>query len=546
MHRRSSRNFLLNPVPAVLLLMLLIGAATGQWAGGKLRMQDEKRHMDLYMTALLAHANRLVESARETLDQANRSPYPMCSAAERTYLRGLLFSAYQIKDIGRLRDGKLQCSTLLTDLEEQAPRTKADVDTADGIYVYNDGALITPGSHGAVLGSQDSNVVLSSVAFDLLHTPNYEFGVYLTDAERMRFARLYSYPSDGVFQPLPGDSKQTFFVSGGNLREQLCDPVTHICITLQTRIDYTSLAARLKSFLSIIFGMLVGGSVGMGWLFYRSRDRSLISRLGKALAARELDVVYQPVVDIIDGRIVGFEALLRWEIEKGDFVPPDIFIAKAEEHGLAGRVTLYVLDAVVDEMGYLLQKKSELRININITASDVQDADFLNRLEERIAEANIRPQQIGLELTERTAVDFTKASAGIKRLRERGHRIYIDDFGTGYSSLAYLGELHVDAIKIDKAFTRTVGKDRGIVSVVPQIMSMAEEHGLDVVVEGVETEAQVSYFRDFDLPLTAQGWYFGKPMPATVAQGLIAVSNKTPPTAKRRKKTLKIEKRLSR
>ncbi len=154
-------------------------------------------------------------------------------------------------------------------------------------------------------------------------------------------------------------------------------------------------------------------------------------------------------------------------------------------------------------------------------------------MEAELARAGIDPRQIGLELTERTAVDFSAASDGIRKLREQGHRIYIDDFGTGYSSLAYLDELHIDAIKIDKAFTRTVCAEGSTVSIVPQIISMARQHNLDIVVEGIETEAQANYFRKMKVPITGQGWFYGKPVRAGSAKALlVSGSSKAKPKPK--------------
>ncbi len=169
----------------------------------------------------------------------------------------------------------------------------------------------------------------------------------------------------------------------------------------------------------------------------------------------------------------------------------------------------------------MLRLNRNIQININITASDVQAAAFQKNIQAKLAGAGVDPCQIGLELTERTAVDFSKASEGIRQLREQGHKIYIDDFGTGYSSLSYLGELHIDAIKIDKAFTRTVCADGDMVSIVPEIISMARQHNLGIVIEGIETEAQADYFRKMTTPMTAQGWFYGKPMPAGDAAALL-------------------------
>ena len=528
-----------SPVYVLITVMLLLGAIAGKWAGSRFQLLDEERDMDAYMSVLMSQANRIVTSAKKTLEQANRSPYVMCSDEDKRYQRELLFGGYHVKDIGRLVNDELQCSTLLNDIDIDVVRTPEDVRLNDGTYVYGDHELITPGSHGPVMGRGEANVVLSSVAFDALHVSQYKFAIFLTNAEKTQHALLYSFPAafpgNVVNSFVPTNSSRLFGVTDDILREKACDPVTGICISVVTSQSWRVSADRLLPFVFTILGMFVGGALGAAWIYYRNRDRSLISLLKKALAAKSLTLVYQPVVNIGNGKITGFEALIRWEITKGDFVPPDLFIARAETAGIANRITLYVIDHVILEMGEFLRQQRSLRININMTAADVQNPDFRAELEQRLSAFDILPQQIGLELTERTAVDFAKATEGIKQLRERGHRIYIDDFGTGYSSLAYLGELQVDAIKIDKAFTRTVGDECGTVSIVPQIISMAHEHGLDIVVEGIETEAQVNYFRGICGKLSGQGWFFGRPVDAALAQAL--VGNITPTKRRGRQRT---------
>lgn len=492
--------------------------------------------MNIYMAALLAHANRVVVSARETIGAAGHSSYEMCSPEEMTYLRKLVFSAYHIKDIGRFRDDRLICSTLMGDIPGQPKRSVADIHLPDGTYVYSDRSLITPGSHGSVIGNDAVNVVLSSAAFDLLHTPQYGFAVYMRDADQKHFARLYSYPSSNLPAPDFSHSGWKYDALSSGIREFRCDDNTSICIALEAKLDNSSKSARWKSVIAIGLGLLAGASLGLGWFAYHNRERPLASMLGKALKARQLDVVYQPVVNVADAKIAGFEALLRWQLRTGDLVPPDMFIAKAEEKGMACRVTAYVIDRVVEEMGDLLRRNRDIQININITANDVQAPAFLKNIRAKLAAADIDPRQIGLELTERTAVDVSRASEGIRQLREQGHRIYIDDFGTGYSSLAYLGELQIDAIKIDKAFTRTVSVDGETVSIVPQIISMAHQHNLGIVVEGIETEAQADYFRRMKTPMTAQGWFYGKPISADSAIALVAIT--VPKTRPKRAKAL--------
>ncbi|MCL7999400.1 EAL domain-containing protein [Brucella sp. 21LCYQ03] len=522
---RFQRGSFLSPVPFLICIMVLLGAFAGKWAGDRFRLFDEKSDMNTYMTVLMKQAGRIVSSARNTLDKINNSENIMCSPEDKQYMRELLFSGYHVKDIGRLENDILQCSTLLNHVEGATPRRKEDVLLKDGAYIYGDHELITPGSHGPIIGRGNANIVLSAVAFDALHIPQYDFAVFMLNEDRTKIARFYSYPNN-----LPVDferafvrtnAHQSFEVVDGDLQQTACDDANNICIFIRTSPGWDDRTDGLLPFVFISLGMLIGGALGLGWNYYRNRDRSLISLLKKALTANELTLVYQPVVNISSRKIIGFEALIRWEITKGDFVPPDLFIARAEEHGVADKVTNYVLDHVISEMGGLLSAQRALYININITASDLQSPEFMKTLEQRLIAAKIRPEQIGLELTERTAVDFKKASEGIQCLRERGHKVYIDDFGTGYSSLAYLDELKVDAIKIDKAFTRTVGDDANTVSIVPQIIAMAHQYGLDIVVEGIETEDQAEYFRGVCAKLVGQGWLFGKPVNAEAAQVLV-------------------------
>jgi sensor c-di-GMP phosphodiesterase-like protein len=134
---------------------------------------------------------------------------------------------------------------------------------------------------------------------------------------------------------------------------------------------------------------------------------------------------------------------------------------------------------------------------------------------------------VAIEITESSTVMREAAIETIRGLRERGHSVHIDDFGTGYSSLSYLHDLSVDAIKIDKAFTQAIGTGSVIVAILPQILAMAESLNLRVIVEGVETEEQASYFASAKQPVLAQGWLFGRPVPAKEFLRLLAEDEKT-------------------
>jgi sensor c-di-GMP phosphodiesterase-like protein len=232
--------------------------------------------------------------------------------------------------------------------------------------------------------------------------------------------------------------------------------------------------------------------------------------------------MYQPIVDVKTGRILGAEALARWTDEDGQYIRPDVFVAAAEELGFVGKLTRVVLRQIVGELGEFLRANPGFHVNVNIAAADLADTRFLPMLEKLLAKNGIHPQSINLELTERSTADHHLAISSIGKLRERGHEFYIDDFGTGYSSLSYLNELAVDAIKIDRAFTDAIGTGSLTAVIVPQILAMAEALHVKVVVEGVERAEQSDYFANLDQEILAQGWHFGEAIPAPDLLKLIA------------------------
>lgn len=211
--------------------------------------------------------------------------------------------------------------------------------------------------------------------------------------------------------------------------------------------------------------------------------------------------------------MVGAEALARWTDDTGETIPPDIFIPIAEEKGFIGAITRQVLDRALEDMRALLDG-SGFRLTINLSVSDLGDPRFFSHLEQALRHTGVPAGSLGFEITERATALHNDGQAGIARLREAGHSVYLDDFGTGYSSLSYLHNLHADAIKIDRAFTRTVGTEAVTASVLPQIIDMARGLGLEIVVEGIETSTQADYFRSECPGASGQGWLFGRPVAA--------------------------------
>jgi sensor c-di-GMP phosphodiesterase-like protein len=231
-----------------------------------------------------------------------------------------------------------------------------------------------------------------------------------------------------------------------------------------------------------------------------------------------LRLVYEPILALGSRRLAGAEALLRWTDRDGISISPEVFIRIAEEYGLIGELTALVVRRAANELGPLLRKYSEMTLSINVAASDIRGHALLALLREQLRSSGIRPSQIILELTERSTSDLDQVRRAIQRLRGEGYKVHIDDFGTGFSSLAYLDQLAVDAIKVDRSFTRTIGTEAVTASILPQILALAKTLRVDVIVEGVETKAQLEYLMSTGAAIRAQGWYFSRPMQAAALQ----------------------------
>jgi sensor c-di-GMP phosphodiesterase-like protein len=259
--------------------------------------------------------------------------------------------------------------------------------------------------------------------------------------------------------------------------------------------------------------MLLAAMVG-ALVFLQVRQRqSLTGSLAGALRRRELRVRYQPIIDLRSRRCVGAEALVRWRQPDGSLANPDLFIPLAESTGQIRLITDYVLEVVLEQLSDLLRANPQLYISINLAPCDVNQSRIAAVAARLLRRFEVAPQQIAFEITERGMVDVQAACHTLSELRAQGHKVLIDDFGTGYCSLAYLQELPVDCLKIDKTFVDTLGHDAASSGVAPHIIRMAHALELQVVAEGIEEDAQALLLAS-EGAHSGQGWLFDRPLTA--------------------------------
>jgi diguanylate cyclase (GGDEF)-like protein/PAS domain S-box-containing protein len=248
------------------------------------------------------------------------------------------------------------------------------------------------------------------------------------------------------------------------------------------------------------------------------------AELRTALDRGELSNVYQPIVDPADGRIVGFEALVRWHHPERGTIAPGDFIPMAEQNGLIVALGHQVLREACEEAARWPARPdgSELRISVNLSPRQLSDPGLVDSVQAVLAVSGLAPERLSLEITESAfADDLARALDVLQRLKTLGVLLELDDFGTGYSSLTYVRMFPIDALKIDRSFVDGLCSSSEDAAIVAAVISMGRALGVRVVAEGVESQDQASVLQTLGCTL-AQGYLFSRPVPADALAGLLA------------------------
>ena len=258
----------------------------------------------------------------------------------------------------------------------------------------------------------------------------------------------------------------------------------------------------------------------------REVDRlRLVDDLRSALRNDELELHYQPQIDLETGAVVAVEALLRWPHPRLGFVPPLDFLPLAEEAGLMRPLTAFVLGEALGQCADWRSRGHNLTVSINVSATNVLDVEFVAVVEEQLRRNSVPADSLILEITETTLIsDLERCGQVVDRLRELGCTVSIDDFGAGFTSLASLGKLAVGEVKLDRSFLTTLDRQPNSRALIESTISLAHALGLQVVAEGIEEAATLETLAGLGCDL-AQGYFIARPSAAAdlpFAEGRVA------------------------
>jgi sensor c-di-GMP phosphodiesterase-like protein len=510
--------------PATVLLGILAGYGVGRIS----IVNSVKSSLGDYAQRLLDRDEELAAEITDVLKKAQASTFPPCSEQDIVLMRRLTFAARFLKDVGRFQGKSFACSATIGKLPALAPVKEPEIALRSGHSIYPSYPLMIPaGARTEIVVAGNADVVLSTDVFAEYSQQPFHFAVGIPDWFNLN-------RSAGAL----ANSTQTVTLSGVTGTWQLpaavlrtdravrvaetlyrgrCSTRCSVCAAASIPMDQVWKNNRLLLTGYTLTGAFAGISCATGILLIGNNRRSHTNQLRRAILMGQLSVVYQPIVDLTTHRIVGAEALARWTDEDGESIRPETIIALAEAEGFVSEITRFVLTRALEEIRPILEGLPDFRLSINLAPSDLADPRLLLLLEERLSGGPVTEANVAFELPERATSARDVAVAAIRRLRERGHAIFIDDFGTGYSNLAYLTELNVDGIKINRSFIATLGTESVTASIVPQILAVARALSLSVVVQGIEREDQAKYFARDTAMILGQGWFFGLPVPA---QGL--------------------------
>jgi sensor c-di-GMP phosphodiesterase-like protein len=482
---------------------------------GRQAVEIEAGHALAYARDVLHRSDATADQAAQRLQELKASGLAPCSEESLRMMRAMDLATTYIQAIGHVRDGTIDCSSLGRD---PIPLGVNAYRTSKGYLVYPDVPLAGMRSSPLLAVERDGYAVLihKSLPIDTsVLEPDVSLGLFHLQRQRTIIARGFIDPA--WIPRLDGES-ETSFIDVAHL--VTIARSSHTLVAAVAAIPLHHVEERTAAIAwRLVPASLAGGALMAGLLLLAWRSQmSIDTAMRQGLRRDEFFLMYQPIIELDSGKVVGAEALLRWRRPDGEVVSPELFIPVAERSGVIHSLTDRVMHLIPRDTAGYLARHPEFHIAINLSAGDMQSPAILGKVDRLIENCGASPSNFILEITERSFLNLEAARPVLQALRARAIEVAIDDFGTGYSSLSYLESLHIDYLKIDRSFIEAIGTGAPTSQVVGHIIEMARTMHLRMIAEGIESEAQAEFLRARHVQF-AQGWSYGKPMPFSEVVG---------------------------
>jgi sensor c-di-GMP phosphodiesterase-like protein len=434
-----------------------------------------------------------------------------CSDENLARMRQIDLASKYMQAIGYVNGGRIVCSSLGRDSKDLVLGQPDFISPNGGPVYKNLRFSFAPQETFIAFGPNDYVAIIhKDLPIDITTTElDVSLAVFsLLDPEPMTSRGFI----DSHWITRLGAASAITFVDGGYLVAVTRSARFRTAAVAAIPIKYLNSRTRALAWRLVPVGVIAGIVLAVAVFMLASTQLAIPAAIRGGLKKGEFFLVYQPIVDMRTGGLVGAEALLRWKRAGGELVQPDFFIPLAEANGIIGLITQQVFDLVARDAGTFLSRHPDFHIAVNLSAADMHSPTLRGQLDRLVERTGASSRSIIVEITERSLLNADLARDVTHDIRALGYDIAIDDFGTGYSSLSYLATLEVDYLKIDKIFIDAIGTEAPTSYVVQHIIEMAKSLKLRMIAEGVETEAQADFLRQRGVEF-AQGWLFGKPMP---------------------------------
>ncbi|MEO9654875.1 EAL domain-containing protein [Marinomonas sp.] len=482
-------------------------------------IQRERDSLNSYVEEVFSRAKQVSLQIYGSIDLIDQLGEPSCDRHYLRNIREILSHHYLIEDAGKIMGDEIMCASKIgvfqppKKIEYKISPVNAIKDIR--ILITDDGLFYT-GEKRAILNYKNIFITLMPTIYLGVDSPDQNSGAVFKNYDTDRVIRVFHNVNKEMVGELEKEMKKNsnfFPVPNSVLSVELCSENYRYCIIgFDYKLGIYDIA--LSAVISLLFLSLIITYAFCFSMYYVKNVRSTLKyRLRLAIQNNKIYPLYQPKINLKTGSIVGVEALARWQDERLGAIPPDTFIALAEDLKLIKTLTKQLTRTVLEDSKGLLVNHENFTVSLNLSVQDLVDADFLGFIEEEVKRLGLCRKQIILEVAERSATETEGLSYSVHDFYMKGYQISLDDFGTGFCNLSWLSKLESDEIKVDRMFTHSISSNSVGLITLDGICQLLDNFQRTVVFEGIETQQEVDYILAKSPDAIGQGWLFAKAMP---------------------------------